>query len=93
MSQLGARRDLEAAAAFLGALWPAVRDMVLVGESMARWSRQSGVDQRTVPGYLRAALDRIVEFYAPRKEAARLVPIRAIAPGREEYSLEVEEVG
>jgi hypothetical protein len=91
VAQMIAQQELEAAATFLGALWPAIREMVLVGRSMSSWAAQNDMDRRMVPGYLRAGLDRLVEFWAPKRENPRLVLIRAIAPGRGEYSLEVVE--
>lgn len=91
VAQVKQRVEIEAAAAWLGGLWPAVRDMALVGMSASAWGAKVGMDRKAVPGYLRAALDRLVEFYAAKAEPPRPTKIRTIGPARAAYDARVPE--
>jgi len=64
--QIQCRQEIDAAAAWLGALWPVVRDVGLRGITLTAWARSQGFSARMAPGYLRAGLDRLCEFYAAR---------------------------
>lgn len=81
--QIEAQREIEGAAAFLGALWPCVRAVVLVGMDVTAFAATASLRREVALGYLRAALDRLVEFYAalddkPRAIRAAVV-VRALA--------------
>ena len=64
--QIQCRQEIDAAAAWLGALWPVVRDVGLRGITLTAWARSQGFAASMAPGYLRAGLDRLCEFYAAR---------------------------
>jgi hypothetical protein len=93
VKQVEQRLEIEAAATFLGSLWTAVRDMMLMGMSVAAWAAKSGKAPDVAKGYLMAALDRLVEFYSAKQERPVVTRIRTLAPGRDAYSVEVEDGG
>ena len=91
VAQVERRLEIDAAAAFLGAMWPAVRDMVLVGKSVAAWADGAGLSHDAAVGYLRACLDRAVEWDDKRNPdpVSHATRIRTIAPARDAYSAAV----
>ena len=69
--------EIEAAKTWLVALWPVIHDVALRGMDMAAWAEAKRFDTKAGPGYISAALDRLVEFYrekqAPNRQALRSV--------------------
>jgi hypothetical protein len=82
VSQLRHRAELEGAAAWLGSLWPVVRDVALMGMDVATWAASVGMDRKAAPGYLRAGLERLASFYS-ETQVTTSGKIRTIAPVRE----------
>jgi hypothetical protein len=56
VSQLRHRAELEGAAAWLGALWPVVREVALRGVDVSAYAASVGMDRKVAAGYLRASL-------------------------------------
>jgi hypothetical protein len=70
LRQIASSAQVAGAAAWLGALWPVVREVALRGIDVTAWARSVGMDRKVALGFLRAALDRLVEFYAvPERES------------------------
>lgn len=91
LDQVGRRIEVEATAAWLGALWPIVRDVGLKGMSLAAWSAREGMNPTAAAGYLKAALDRLVTMGA-QAEPERRPKIRTFGPARVAYSAALAEV-
>jgi hypothetical protein len=70
--QVKARQEVGAAQTFLGALWPAVHAVVIRGIDVTSWATAARLDRKIALGYLSAALDRLVEFYAPKLRAGQI---------------------
>lgn len=82
MAQVAQRMEIDAARTWLGALWPCVEDVALRGMSLSAWGTKAGIGRNAAPGYLLAALDRLVEFYKAREaEPARRPKVRSVAIG------------
>jgi hypothetical protein len=82
VAQVAHRMEIEAAREWLGALWPCLSDIALRGMSPAAWSAKVGLNRQVGAGYLRAALDRLAEFYRAReKQPERKVRMRAVVVG------------
>jgi len=80
VAQVAQRMEIEAARTWLGALWPCLFDIALGGMSPAAWAVKVKMDRKAGSGYLRAALDRLVEFYREREvEPKRRQKVRAVA--------------
>lgn len=90
LDQVGRRVEVEATAAWLGGLWPIVRDVGLKGVSLAAWAGQEGMNPTAAAGYLKAALDRLVMMGA-QEEPKRRAKIRTIGPARAAYDARVPE--
>ncbi len=71
----------EGAMTWLGGLGGVVGRVVLDGADLTVWAREKGIHRNAAPGYLAAALDRLLEYFAAvdlaRERPARAVPIRA----------------
>jgi hypothetical protein len=75
--------QIEAARTWLGTLWPIVHEAVLCGLDISAWAEANRMDRKAAPGYLAAALDRLVQFYEertrPRQQQLRVVQVRSPA--------------
>ncbi len=61
--QVRARQHVEAAKAFLGALWPSIHAVVICGIDASSWAQTAGLNRQVALGFLTAALTRLLEFY------------------------------
>lgn len=66
----------EGARIWLGGLWPIIDAVVLRGIDVSAYARPLGQSRQVMLGYLAAALDRLVEFYAQTDRPAK--GIRAV---------------
>jgi hypothetical protein len=82
VSQLRHRAELDGARAWLGSLWPVVRDVALKGVGVGAWAANVGMDRKAASGYLRAGLERLQDFYKST-EITTSGKIRTIAPLRD----------
>lgn len=96
LAQIDARRSLEGAMTFLGALTPVVSRVVLDGIPTWVYAQEIATEDRPadtelVLGMLRIALARLALFYWPEPPAAHgEVPILTFGPGRATYEMAVE---
>ena len=83
--QRRAQIEIEAARTWLGGLWPVVHDVVLRGLDMAAWAEANRFDTKAAPGYVSAALDRLVEFYRePARSTASVLRSVAVTGPRQQ---------
>jgi hypothetical protein len=86
VAQVAHRMEIEAAHAFIGALWPCLEGIMLRGMSIATWSARANLNRAATSGYLMAALDRLVEFYRPSAATrGKSAAVRTSAPPRSAY--------
>lgn len=81
VAQVAQRIEIEAARTWMGSAWPCLFDIALGGMSPAAWAAKMTMNRQVGAGYLRAALDRLVEYYRARdREPERRAPkMRAVA--------------
>lgn len=81
--QPDAQREIAGAHAWLGALWPAIYAVVIQGMDVTAYAAKAKMkDRKLALGYVRASLDRLVEFYKPRVDVLAIVTaLESGAPG------------
>jgi hypothetical protein len=74
------RTEFEGAAAWMGALFPVVKFVILEGINIKVWAEQKNQNESVAKGYLIAALDRLTEFYAAikKRDEVKRLEIRAV---------------
>lgn len=65
-AQIAARDQIDRAQRFLAGLWPVIHAVVIEGIDASSWASSVGMDRKVAMGYLAAALDMLVTFYAPK---------------------------
>lgn len=91
LAQVERRREIDVVMLAMGAaMWAAIRDMVLSGMSPTAWAAKVGMHHSEATGYLRAALDRLVEAYGAQ-EPERRAKIRTVGPARATYEVQASE--
>ncbi len=74
--QIEADREWRAARGFLGpSQWAAIEAVVLKGLDVATWAEAEDLNRDVATGYLKASLDRLVEYYS--REPVRRSEIRS----------------
>jgi hypothetical protein len=66
VAQVEQRIEIEAAWTWLGGLWSCLENVVLRGMSLSAWGVKADIGRNAAPGFLLAALVRLVEFYKQR---------------------------
>lgn len=80
--QLDAQREIASAHAWLGALWPAIYAVVIQGMDVTSYAAKAKKDRKLALGYVQASLDRLVEFYKPRRDVLAIIAaLESGAPG------------
>lgn len=82
--QIASRAEVAAAATWLGALWPVVRDVSLRGIDVSHWAGGARMDRKVAMGYLRAALDRLADFYKEPEKPSRIRTVEFGTRGNDE---------
>lgn len=91
LAQIEARRSLEGAMTFLGALTPVVSRVVLDGIPAWVYAQETATESDAVIAMLRVALARLALFYWPEPRAASgEVQILTFGPARSAYEVEIE---
>ena len=73
--QTRCRLEYAAAQTYCGGLFSALQRVALEGIDITAWGREKGWEQRVAKGYVVAALDRLVEFYAAMDKDRELPPV------------------
>jgi hypothetical protein len=63
VEQVAQRMEIDVIRVWLGALWPCMEAIALRGMSMAAWADKAKMGRNAAPGYLLAAMDRLLEYY------------------------------
>lgn len=76
-SQVEAQRNIAACQTFLGALWPAIMSVVILGMDVTSYAATRKLRREVALGYVAAALDRLAEFRKPPPAPPIPIEIRA----------------
>jgi hypothetical protein len=72
LRQAACHAEIEAVVLFLGGCWPVVCAVALRGLTITGWASEVRWDRKAALGFLKAGLDRLVEFYARDDKPPRL---------------------
>jgi hypothetical protein len=80
LAQVAQRMEIEGAWTWLGGLWPCLECVVLRGMALSAWAAKADIGRNAAPGFLLAALVRLVEYYKQLDRAPeRTARIRTVA--------------
>lgn len=92
LDQAMVRARLDGAMAHVGAFAPVLARVVLDCVPVYVWAAETGKDMTQAIAWLVCALDRLVGFYNPERQLARVLGIRTVAPSRASYAVDLPQL-